>query len=61
MKSSYKTTLAGLVGAIGTYLVSVKDPAWVSLVGQFLMALGSAAVGMFARDNDVSSENAGAK
>lgn len=58
---SWKTTVCGLVAAMGTYLITVKEPAWVSLVGQFLAAVGTAGVGMFARDNGVSSEEAGAK
>lgn len=61
MKASYKTTLCGLVGAIGTYLATVKDPAWLGLVGQFLCAIGVAGMGVFARDNDKTSEDAGVK
>lgn len=58
---SWKTTVCGLLAAAGTYLISVKEPAWLSLVGQFLAAVGTAGIGMFARDNDKTSEDAGAK
>lgn len=58
---SWKTTLGGALGALGTYLATVHDPAWVAIVGQVLIGLGMFIVGATARDNNVSSEDAGAK
>lgn len=60
MNSSWKTTLCGAIGAIGIYLSTLKDPAWLSIVGTVLSALSSAGLGAFARDNDKSSEQVGA-
>lgn len=59
--ASWKTTVFGIIGAVGTFLINQKDPAWLGIVGQILMAIGSAGVGMSARDNKVTSEEAGAK
>jgi hypothetical protein len=58
---SWKTTLAGAVAALGTYLATVHDPGWVGPLGQLLQAVGVFAIGAAARDNNVSSEQAGAK
>ena len=58
---SWKTTLFGTLSAIGAYLATVHDPAWVATVGKALMALGPMLLGWFARDNNVTSEQAGAK
>lgn len=58
---SWKTTLGGLLGAIGTYLLTVQDPAWVQMVGMVVNALGLLILGGSARDNTVTSEDAGAK
>jgi hypothetical protein len=59
---SYKTTLAGVIAAIATYLA--KDASISPSVQQIAEIVGVAAtasLGFFARDNNVSSENAGAK
>lgn len=61
MASSWRTTAFGLIGAVGAYLVTAKDPAWLSIVGQILSAIAIAGVGMSARDSKVSSEDAGVK
>lgn len=58
---SWKTTLGGAISALGTYLATVDDPAWLSLVGQIFVGLGVLIIGMNARDNTVTSEEAGAK
>lgn len=60
MTSSYKTTIFGIIGAIGAYLITVKDPAWMSTLGGILAAIGTFGVGSMARDNDKSSEDVGA-
>ena len=58
---SWKTTAFGALGALGVYLTSVKDPEWVSVIGQFVSAISTFGLGMVARDNDKSSETVGAK
>lgn len=57
---SWKTTVCGLLGAIGTYLQTVKDPAWLSTLGQILIAVGVGGIGLFGRDDNKSSEQVGA-
>lgn len=61
MKGSWKTTIGGAIGALGTFLTTVQDPPWVAIVGQVLVGLGMFIIGASARDNKVSSEEAGAK
>ena len=58
---SWKTTVAGAIGALGVYLTSVTDPSWVHTLGTVLSAVGTGLVGILARDNDKTSEQAGAK
>jgi hypothetical protein len=58
---SWKTTLCGALAALGTYLVTLPDPAWLATVGKLLIGLGTAGVGLFARDNDKTSEDVGRK
>ena len=57
---SWHTTLFGILGAVGTGLLTVKDPAWVSTVGQILGAIGMIGMGAVTRANKVTSEEAGA-
>ena len=57
---SWKTTLCGALAALGAYLITVPDPAWLATVGKVLVGLGTAAIGFFARDNSVTSKDAGA-
>lgn len=57
---SWKTTLCGALAALGTYLLSIPDPAWISTVGKILVGLGTAGIGLFARDNDKTSGDVGA-
>ena len=58
---SWKTTLCGALSALGAYLVTIPDPAWLATVGKVLVGLGTAAISFFARDNDKSSEDVGSK
>lgn len=58
---SWKTTLCGAIGAVGMYLQTVNDPSWMPTFGKILCALGILLAGYFARDNNVTSEQAGAK
>jgi len=68
MKSvgSWKTSAVGVLGAIGiiatqlTYIFDA-DPNTVFSVEAFVGAFALIGIGWFARDNDVSSEKAGAK
>lgn len=59
--NSWKTTLFGALAALGTYLATVQDPEWLQYVGKGLVMVGPLLLGLFARDNNVSSEQAGAK
>ena len=61
MKKSWKTTLGGIIAALGTALLAVPEPEWLSKLGAGLIGLGGAIAGLSARDNNVSSEDAGAK
>lgn len=58
---SWRTTLGGALGALGTYLITVDDPAWLQIVGQVFLGLGLLIVGSSARDNGVTSKKAGAE
>jgi hypothetical protein len=58
---SWKTTLFGVLTALGAYLQTVQDPAWLQMVGKALTVAGPILLGLFARDNSVTSESAGAK
>ncbi len=58
---SWKTTLGGALGALGTYLITVDDPAWLQIVGQVFVGLGILIIGANARDNGVTSKQAGAE
>ena len=58
---SWKTTLGGAIIALGSFLQTLEDPAWISVVGATLIGVGGLLVGGTARDNGVSSEEAGVK
>lgn len=57
---SWKTTLGGIVTAIGAFLIASED-ANAKLIGGVLAAVGALLTGFTARDNSVTSEQAGAK
>lgn len=57
---SWKTTLAGAIGAIATFLAGQETPS-LKLIGQILTGVSVTLLGLFARDNNVTSEDAGAK
>ena len=68
--NSWKTTLFGLMAAIGgavlagtsTGLMDISHlPAWVKDVAGLLSVIGTAGIGFSARDNDKSSEDVGIK
>ena len=65
MKASWKTTTVGILSAIGIIATQVSylldaNPETVFSIEACLAALGMAGIGFFARDNNVSSEKAGA-
>jgi len=59
MIKSWKTTLAGALAALGAFFLT-QDFAGAQFIGAILAAAGPFFTGLFARDNDVSSEDAGA-
>lgn len=62
MKKSWKTTAGGIIAAIGVGISqSMGDVAWLRTVGEFLQMLGALVIGFSARDNKVTSEQAGLK
>jgi hypothetical protein len=67
MKGSWKTTTAGIlaiftasVGLIANPLLD-NDPATIPHWAEFISIAIAGVTGLFARDNNVSSEEAGAK
>ena len=65
MKGSWKTTAAGVAAGVGIIAAQVSylldaDPATVFSIEAVFAALGMIGIGFFARDNNVSSEKAGA-
>jgi hypothetical protein len=58
MKASWKTTVGGILAAIGTAMQAIES---LRLWGAAIGAIGVAILGMAARDNGVSSEAAGVK
>lgn len=66
MKKSWKTTIVGIAAAIGIIAHQVValldgDPATTFNLDAIIAALAAFGIGIAARDNDVSSEKAGAK
>ena len=63
--TSWKTTLFGILGGLGTLGAMLSHfeggPAWVTGLAVALVALGQIGNGLSGRDNNVSSEAAGAK
>jgi hypothetical protein len=57
---SWKTTLAGILVALGTSLTQSSDKT-LQTIGAILTPVGSLLLGLSARDNNVTSEKAGAK
>lgn len=65
-KSSWKTSLGGILTALGATIITTQQqgaplPAWLSWAGMGMTIFGPALMGVAARDNKVSSEEAGAK
>lgn len=61
-KSSWKTTLGGILVALGQGFQTVKPVGEMSdTIGQLTTLIGALVLGLSARDNAVTSEQAGAK
>jgi hypothetical protein len=61
MKGSWKTTLCGLLALVGAGLMTeFHDVSWLAHTGALLAATAPACGLLFARDNNVTSEAAGA-
>lgn len=58
--TSWKTLVAGIIGSIGAYLITVPDPSWIPTIGKILVGLSPVLLGWFARDDDKTSEQVGA-
>lgn len=64
---SWKTTTAGILAIVGAAIALIanplldNDPATVPNFVEFISIAGAGVVGLFARDNNVSSEDAGIK
>lgn len=54
---SWKTTVGGIIGAIGAYFIA-QDGAMYDMIGAALEALAFFVIGVGARDNNVTSEEA---
>ena len=67
MKKSWKTTLAGVLAIVGAGISMIANPLLdgnpdtVPQFAEFFSIAAAGLVGLFARDNNVSSEDAGAK
>ena len=48
---NWKTTIAGLIGAVGAYFASTENPS-LKLFGQVLTAVGIALLGYVSKDHD---------
>lgn len=61
-KFSWKTTLFGLLAGLGAIIAGVENaPVWFHYIGVILSGAGTYFLGQSARDNKVTSEEAGAK
>ena len=60
LSPSWKTTVGGLISAVGGVLMQVEEPKWMKSLGTVLLAAGPAVVGCCARDDGNTSEKVGA-
>lgn len=59
-KSSWKTTVGGILMGIGTPLAAMGEGVYAT-IGVAMTTLGAILLGVSARDSNVSSEDAGVK
>lgn len=52
---SWKTTAAGILGAIGSWAATQGDPWWLHKVGEACQQVAFFLIGIAARDNNVPS------
>jgi hypothetical protein len=55
MRKSWKTSIGGILLAIGQALMAQSDPWWLWKVGSIMSPIGAALLGLSARDNNVPS------
>lgn len=58
---SWRTTVGGILMAVGGPLSQTHEPSWLSPVGTALFSAGAALLGFSARDSMVTSKEAGAE
>ncbi len=67
MKTSWKTTIGGLLSAIGTSIIGagaaidVVAPAWLLWAGYLMASIGPVLLGASARDANRSSQDHGVR
>lgn len=52
---SWKTTICGIISALGAYFVQSGD-ARLELIGQFLLPIGTLCTGYFAQDKGLNDD-----
>lgn len=50
LTANLRTSILGLVGALGAVLVAIGSPPWLVGLGHALVAVGTAGVGLLAAD-----------
>lgn len=60
-KSSWKTSVGGILGTVGTAVGGFSSDQVTHAIGVIVGGVGLLLLGLAARDNNVTSEQAGAK
>ena len=61
MTKSWTTSIGGILLAAGGFMATQMEGQVVKLIGGVVSAIGALLMGLAARDNDKSSEDAGTK